>query len=93
MLYYCIIDLVTSIKRQSIHQALTEAQIKQYNKVHKSKFMISQEIVLFAKKIMDAAKTKSLKQSLKNTKIVIESLPDNSLKAEKRAIYKIAKIL
>lgn len=42
---------------------------------------------------MDAAKTKSLKQSLKNTKIVIESLPDNSLKAEKRAIYKIAKIL
>lgn len=42
---------------------------------------------------MDAAKTKSLKQSLKDTKIVTESLPDNPLKAEKRAINKIVKIL
>lgn len=85
--------MVTSNKKLAIHQALTEAQIKQYYMDHKVKFITVKEVVSFTKQIIKAAKIKPLKETLKDTKVAIDSLPDNSVKANKRTIYKIIKVL
>ncbi|KAL7320240.1 hypothetical protein PS15m_000149 [Mucor circinelloides] len=90
LLCYSIIDLVSS-KKQSVHKALTTAQIEKCKQDYKSNFFVSEEASLFTKKIMKRAKSTSLKQALKNTKNAINLQPDTPLKAQTHAICKIVK--
>ncbi|KAF1807243.1 hypothetical protein V8B55DRAFT_1463806 [Mucor lusitanicus] len=89
LLYYYIIDLVTSSKKQSIHKALNVAQFKDFGESHRSEFVKLKDIASYTKRIMKLYKASSSKQALKETKKAINLLTNRTLQAERLAVHKI----
>ncbi|KAL7334437.1 hypothetical protein PS15p_200064 [Mucor circinelloides] len=93
LLYYHIIDLATSSKKQAVRQALDDSQINQYLSDMKVEFKTDQAVVNFIKNIIKASEKKPLVDTLKETKAIIEALPNGtSLTLLKQAVYKMIKI-
>lgn len=92
LLYYHIIDLATSSKKQAVRQALDDTQIKQYISDMKVEFKTDQVVVNFIKNIRKASENKPLMDALKETKAIIKALPNGTpLTLLKEAVYKMIK--
>lgn len=89
LLYYSIIDLVTSSKKQAVRQALSNTQIKQHRSEKRAEFKTDQEVVKFVKNFMKASEDKPLMNALKDTEAPTKALRNGtSLTLLKQAVYK-----
>lgn len=68
LLYYHIIDLVTSSKKQAVYQALNDAQIQQYRSDMRVEFKTDQSVVNFIMNVIKASANKPFMDALKDTK-------------------------
>ncbi|KAL9537615.1 hypothetical protein MBANPS3_011616 [Mucor bainieri] len=73
-----LLTLVTLSKKQTVHQALSEVQIKQYRSEMRMKFAIDQVVVDFSRHVIKAFNNKPTMGELKDTKAFIKALPNSN---------------